>query len=123
MGNTTLFREYIKENPDIWDDELKYDIYEGMRELVSYEEALIDYIKPPHMDIESCKEYVKYQANEALKELGMKTNWEIKQNPLPFMDEVTGTILTDFFSGKVTAYSRKMLGSREALRNKIAAGL
>ena len=119
LGNCNLFRDYISENQDIWDDELKYDIYEGFRELVSYEEALIDYNPPPHMDAESVKEYIRFQADEALKELGMKPNYNISKNPLKFMEEVTGTILTDFFSGKVTSYSRKMLGSREALRDKI----
>jgi len=119
ITNCRLFREYIEENPDIWDDELKFDIYEGMRELVAYEEALIDYINPKHVDKDKCKEYVKYQADQALKELGMKENYHITENPFPFMEDVTGTILTDFFSGKVTSYSRKMLGSKEALRAKI----
>ena len=118
-----MFRTYIEENQDIWDDELKFDIYEGMRELVAYEEALVDYIDPEHIDKDDCKEYIKFQADEALKELGMKANYNIKKNPFPFMDEVTGTILTDFFSGKVTSYSRKMLGSKTALRAKIQAKL
>ncbi len=123
LGNCHLFREYIKENADIWDDELKFDIYEAAREMVAYEEALIDYLNPPHLDNGICKQYVHYQANNALLELGMKPNWEVTENPFPFMDEVTGTILTDFFSGKVTAYSRKMLGSREELREKLEAKL
>lgn len=118
MVNCELFRIYIAENPDIWDDELKFDIYEGIRELVSYEEATIDYTKPPHMNLEECKQYVRFQADQALKELGMKPNYNVK-NPFKFMDEVTGTILTDFFSGKVTSYSRKLLGSRSALRAKL----
>jgi ribonucleoside-diphosphate reductase beta chain len=122
MGNCNLFRDYVSENKDIWDDELKYDIYEGMRELVSYEESLINYLKPPHLDTDLCKEYVRYQADEALKELGMKPNWNAS-NPFPFMAQVTGTVLTDFFSGKVTSYSRKMLGTRGGLRDKIAKGL
>jgi len=121
IGNAQLFRTYIGENEDIWDDELKYDIYEGMRELVAYEEALVDYNRAPHLDNDECKEYIRYQADQALKELGMKPNWNITKNPFPFMEDVTGTILTDFFSGKVTSYSRKMLGSREALRSKIAS--
>jgi len=123
MGNCNLFRDYISENQDIWDDELKRDIYGGMRELVSYEEALVDYIDPEHVDKDKCKEYVRYQADQALKELGMKANFDIEVNPFPFMEEVTGTILTDFFSGKVTAYSRKMLGTREGLRAKIKSKL
>lgn len=119
ITNCRLFRQYISENRDIWDDELKFDIYEGMRELVSYEESLIDYINPEHLDKDKCKEYVRYQADQALSELGMKTNWNILHNPFPFMEEVTGTILTDFFSGKVTSYSRKMLGTKEELRAKL----
>jgi len=121
ITNCRLFREYIRENPDIWDDELKFDIYEGMRELISYEESLIDYIDPEHIDKDKCKEYARYQADQALKELGMKPNFNIVDNPFPFMEEVTGTILTDFFSGKVTSYSKKMLGTRDSLRAKIAS--
>lgn len=123
MANCQLFRTYISENPDIWDDELKFDIYEGMRELVSYEDTLIDYIDADHIDNELYKQYIRFQADQALSELGMKKNWNISKNPLPFMEEVTGTILTDFFSGKVTSYSRKMIGTREELREKIAAQL
>lgn len=120
ITNCELFRTFVSENLDIWDDELKFDIYEGMRELVSYEESLVDYLNPPHMDNSECKQYIRYQANEALKELGMKPNWEVSDNPFPFMDAVTGTVLTDFFSGKVTAYSRNMQGTRDDLRAKLA---
>jgi len=123
VANCHLFRTYIKENNDIWDDELKYEIYEAMRELVAYEEALVDYNNAPHLDSETCKQYIRYQADQALKELGMKANWNIKDNPFPFMEDVTGTVLTDFFSGRVTSYSRKMTGSRSELRKKIADNL
>ena len=53
-------------------------------------------------------------------ELGMKANWvEIQHNPFEFMELLVGTIITDFFSGKVTQYSKKMLGSKEDLRAKL----
>ena len=123
IANCHLFRTYVAENPDIWDDELKFDVYEAIREIVSYEESLIDYFNPPHMDNEECKQYVRYQADQALLEMGMKTNFGVKKNPFKFMDEVTGTVLTDFFSGKVTSYSRKMLDTREDLRKKLEAKL
>jgi len=123
LANCELFRKYISENPDIWDDELKRDIYGAMREVVAYEEMLVDHIDPPHMDNNICKLYIHYQADNALKELGMKANYGVTVNPIPTMDDITGTILTDFFSGKVTAYSKKMLGTREGLRTKIQAGL
>ena len=118
MGNAHLFRQYIQENSDIWDDELKFDIYESMREIVAYEDALIDYLNPK--DKEKFKTYVRFQANSALLELGMKANWlDVKINPFEFMELLVGTIITDFFSGKVTQYSKKMLGSRDELKEKI----
>ena len=118
LGNAHLFRQYIKENPDIWDDELKFDIYESMREIVAYEDALIDYLNPK--DKEKFKTYVRFQANSALLELGMKANWlDVKINPFEFMELLVGTIITDFFSGKVTQYSKKMLGSRDELKEKL----
>ena len=118
LGNAHLFRQYIQENSDIWDDELKFDIYESMREIVAYEDALIDYLNPK--DKEKFKTYVRFQANSALLELGMKANWlDVKINPFEFMELLVGTIITDFFSGKVTQYSKKMLGSRDELKEKI----
>lgn len=110
-GNAHLFRAFIEENPDIWDDALKYDIYQAMREIVAYEHALIDYLNPPHAPNEVFKRYVEYMADNALKELGMKPNWGTTVNPIPFMDEVTSVILTDFFSGSVTEYSKTVEGS------------
>ena len=118
LGNAHLFRQYIQENSDIWDDALKFDIYESMREIVAYEDALIDYLNPK--DKEKFKTYVRFQANSALLELGMKANWvDVKTNPFEFMELLVGTIITDFFSGKVTQYSKKMLGSRDELKEKL----
>ena len=118
-GNSHVFREFIKENPDIWDDSLKFEIYEAFREMVAYEEALIDYLNPPHMSNSECKQYVRFQADNALLELGMKRNFNVTKNPFPFMEEVTSTILTDFFSGRVTSYSRVLHGDRDELKKRI----
>ena len=109
--NATLFRTFIAENQDIWDDALKFDIYEAMRELVAHEHALIDYINPQHISNESLKRYVEYMADNALNELGMKRNWQTTVNPLPFMDDAVGEILVDFFSNTVTEYTKDVEGS------------
>jgi ribonucleoside-diphosphate reductase beta chain len=109
-GNSELFRVFISENPEIWDDELKFEIYEACRETVAYEHALIDYLNPPHMSKDDLKQYVCYCADNALKELGMKANWGVNKNPLPFMDDVVGQVQTDFFSGRETSYTRQVQG-------------
>ena len=111
MGNAKLFRTFIEENPDIWDDSLKYDIYEAIREVVAHEHALIDYINPDHISIKDLKRYTEYMADNALSVLGMKKNWNTSKNPLPFMDDVVGVQLTDFFSGNVTEYSKIVEGN------------
>lgn len=110
-GNCLLFRTFIEENPDIWTDSLKFDIYEGFREIVAYESAVIDYLNPQHISADDLKQYIKYCADNALNELGMKKNWNITKNPLPFMDDVVGVTLTDFFSGSVTEYSKEVEGN------------
>lgn len=110
IGNSHLFRTFIAENPDIWDDELKYDIYQGIREIVAYEEALVDYFDYAHISNTDLKRYIQYRGDIALKELGMKPNWNTTVNPLPYMDDVVGTVLTDFFSGRVTTYSKSVEG-------------
>lgn len=115
QGNATLFRTFISENLDIWNDQLKYDIYEAVREIVAYEHTLIDYIDPEHMSNESLKRYVEYMADNALKELGMKSNWNTTTNPLPYMDDVVGTVLTDFFSGSVTEYTKSVQGDWDSI--------
>lgn len=110
-GNSALFRTFISENQDIWDDTLKYEIYEAAREVVSYEHALIDYLNPPHMSKDDLKRYVEYCADNALKELGMKANWNIPSNPLPYMDDAVGSIQADFFATRVTDYTKQLQGS------------
>jgi len=109
-ANSHLFRDFISENLDIWDDELKFEIYEAIREMVAYEHALIDYLDPPHISKSDLKRYVEYCADNALKLLGMKANYGILKNPLPYMDDVVGVIQTDFFSGRVTDYTKEVKG-------------
>ena len=111
LGNSQLFRDLIAENLDVWDDSLKFDVYEAIRETVAYEHDLIDYLNPPHMPNDALKRYVEYRGDIALKELGMKPNWGTTVNPLPYMDDVVGVQLTDFFSNSVTEYSKEVEGS------------
>ena len=120
QGNSWLFREFVKENPSILTDEVKHHIYSSVRQIVDYELHLIDYLNPPHMDKEVLKEYIKYIADQRLKLIGFKANYNITTNPLPFMEEVTGQVLTNFFEGKVTDYSKNALtGSWEDVRNSL----
>lgn len=118
MSNSWLFREFIKENPEVFDDVIKKRIYSAAREIVRKECDLVDELAPPHMDKVEVKEYIKYITDERLKLIGFKPNYNIEKNPLPFMEDLTGTVLTNFFESKVTEYTKGSLtGSWEDLKN------
>lgn len=108
-SNSWLLRTFIKENNDVFTDEVKYDVYEAVRQIVEKEVLLVDYLNPPHMDNEEVKQYIRYIADQRLKLIGFKPNWNIQANPLPFMEDITGVTMTNFFEGKSTEYTKGAL--------------
>ena len=109
VSNSWLLRTFISENPEVFDDNIKKRVYDAVREIVAKEEELVDQLNPPHMDNEEVKQYIRYIADQRLKLIGFKANWDIATNPLPYMEDLTGTVLTNFFEGKVTEYSKSSL--------------
>jgi len=110
-----LFKTFIEENPDIWDDELKKDIYEAARVSVKLEDEFIDYAfslgKIRGLDPVDLKNFIRMRANAKLYDLGLKSNWKnIDQKSLDKMawfDELSGgQKFTDFFSSRVTDYAK-----------------
>lgn len=118
VSNSWLFRTFVSENTEYFDDEIKKRIYRAAREIVRKECDLVDELNPPHMDKEVIKEYIKYITDQRLKLIGFKANYNIDTNPLPFMEDLTGTVLTNFFEGKATEYTKNSLqGSWEDVRS------
>jgi ribonucleoside-diphosphate reductase beta chain len=109
VSNSWLLRTFISENPEVFDDNIKKRVYDAVRDIVQKEEDLVDRLNPPHMDNDTVKQYIRYIADQRLKLIGFKSNWNIPTNPLPFMEDLTGTVLTNFFEGKVTEYSKSSL--------------
>lgn len=110
-----LFRTFIEENPDIWDDELKKDIYDAARLSVKLEDDFIDNAfslgKIRGLDPSDLKNFIRMRANAKLYDLGLKMNWKnIDSESLKRMDwfdELSGgTKFTDFFASRVTDYSK-----------------
>lgn len=105
-----LFREFIKENMDIWTDELKREIYEICRTTVQLEDKFID-LAFGVADIrgltkEDMKQYIRYIADRRLLTLGMRTEYKVKRNPLPWVEGMLGISHTNFFESKVSDYSK-----------------
>ena len=109
-GMTALFRQYINENPEVVTDEFKQSIYDMYRTAVTLEDKVIDLAfelgaMEGITQIE-VKEYIRYIADRRLINLGLKPNWDIEFNPLPWLDWVlNGDSFKNFFEGRVTDYS------------------
>jgi ribonucleoside-diphosphate reductase beta chain len=107
-----LFKTFIQENPEIWTEELKSDIYEACATIVHFEDAFIELAFNLSTEIEGLKSvdlkrYIRYIADYRLIQLGLKPIYLIEKNPLPWMDEMlNGVEHANFFESRVTEYSK-----------------
>lgn len=106
-----LFRAFIEENPHIWTDDFKKEIYDICREMVHHEDAFIDlaFEQGPveGMSANDLKQYIRFIADRRLLQLGLKPNYDVKDNPLPWMDEILNAPeYVNFFEQRATEYSR-----------------
>ncbi len=121
-----LFKEFIKENPEIWNDELKSKIYTIAEKMVALEDKFIDlcYQNGEMRDLkaEDVKTYIRYIADRRLISLGMKGIFKVKKNPLPWVEEmINAPVHGNFFENRVTDYAKGALsGSWDDVWGKAA---
>ena len=106
-----LFKEFIRENPELWNDELKYEIYCAAERVVELEDAFIDTCfeeaEITGLTAAEVKEYIRYIADRRLLGIGMKAIFHSKDNPLPWLDYIlNGVEHTNFFENRATEYAR-----------------
>jgi len=106
-----LFREFIAENPDIWVDSFKKELYTICRKIVELEDAFIDlafeFGAVEGLSADEVKQYIRYIADRRLLQLGLKTNFGVKHNPLDWLDELLNSVEhTNFFENRVTEYNK-----------------
>ena len=59
------------------------------------------------LSADEVKMYIRHIADRRLLQLGLKPNYEIKDNPLPWLDWVlNGVEHTNFFENRATEYSK-----------------
>mgnify|MGYP001030163890 FL=1 len=109
-GMAKLFRAFCDEHPRIVNDDFKKDIYQMFRMAVKLEDKVID-LAYEMGDLEGLsaadvKQYIRYLADRRLLQLGLKPNWKVKDNPLPWMEELLGgSSMSNFFEKRVTDYN------------------
>lgn len=116
-GMIKLFREFIKDNPEIWNDELKARLYSVAEEMVKLEDKFIDlaygiFGKPEHdnLSAEELKIYIRYITDRRLISLGLKGINKVKKNNLVWVEEIINSpIHGNFFETKITDYAKGAL--------------
>ena len=107
---TKLFREFMQENIDLWTDDFKAEIYQACREMVTLEDRFLDLVFEqgdiPGLTKQEMQEYIRYIADRRLLQLGLKPNYEVKDNPLNWLDDVLGVEHQNFFEGRATTYMK-----------------
>jgi ribonucleoside-diphosphate reductase beta chain len=109
-----LFRTYIEENKEIWNDELKGKIYTIAEKMVELEDKFIDLSfsmgDMPDLTPEDVKKYIRYIADRRLISLGLKGIFKVKKNPLPWVEEmINAPTHGNFFENRVTDYAKGAL--------------
>jgi ribonucleoside-diphosphate reductase beta chain len=109
-----LFRTYIEENKEIWNDELKGELYTIAERMVTLEDKFIDLAfqmgEMQRLSSEDVKQYIRYIADRRLISLGLKGVFKVKKNPLPWVEEmVNSPVHGNFFENRVTDYAKGAL--------------
>jgi len=109
-----LFRTYIEENRELWNDELKGKIYTIATKMVDLEDKFIDLAfgidNMQNLISDDVKTYIRYIADRRLISLGMKGIFKVKKNPLPWVEEIINApIHTNFFENRATDYAKGAL--------------
>jgi ribonucleoside-diphosphate reductase beta chain len=110
-GMSKLFRTFISENPELWTDKLKYEVYCAAERVVELEDSFID-VCFADADIDGLtadevKEYIRYIADRRLLGLGMKAIFHSTENPLPWLDQQINAVEhANFFENRATEYAK-----------------
>jgi len=113
-GMIKLFRSYVEENKQIWNDSLKGKIYSIAEKMVELEDKFIDLSfgtgAIEGLTAHEVKEYIRYIADRRLISMGMKGIYKRKVNPLPWVEEmINAPTHTNFFENRATDYAKGSL--------------
>ena len=106
-----LFRTFVEEEPDVWNDALQRDLALACTTIVDHEDAFIDraFEMGPIEGLASTdvKQYIRYIADHRLMQLGLMPLYHVERNPLPWIDDMLNAVEhTNFFENRATEYSR-----------------
>jgi ribonucleoside-diphosphate reductase beta chain len=91
------------------DNDFKKEIYTMAKDIVKLEDKFIELAyemgEIEGLTMEEVKTYIRYITDRRLLQLGLKTNFKVKNNPLPWLEWIlNGADHTNFFENRVTEY-------------------
>ena len=100
-----------QENPDLWTEDLRREIYLTCATIVSHEDAFIDLAfeqgAVEGLTPREVKQYIRFIADRRLIELGLSELFHVAKNPLPWLDEMLNAVEhANFFENRATEYSK-----------------
>ena len=106
-----LFRAFVAENREIWDEDLQRELYKACQTIVAHEDAFIDLafeMGPVEgLTAEEVKQYIRYIADRRLLQLDLQPIYRVAENPLPWLDTMLNAVEhTNFFENRATEYSK-----------------
>lgn len=106
-----LFKTFIQENPEVWTESLRGNLYEACATIVHFEDAFIELAfelgNIEGLTQRNVKQYIRYIADRRLQQLGLREIYMVDNNPLPWLDEIlNGVEHANFFESRVTEYSK-----------------
>ena len=106
-----LFKTFVEENPEIWTEDFKRELYKACEIIVSHEDAFIDLafeMGPVEgLAADEVKQYIRFIADRRLAQLGLDPIYRIATNPLPWLDTMLNAVEhTNFFENRATEYSK-----------------
>lgn len=108
-GITKLFNAIVAEFPEIVTDDFKKKIYDMARKVVELEDIFSDIAYKNHkiegLTKEEVNQYVRYITDRRLLQMGLKENFGVSENPIPWLDWIINAKQhTNFFEQRVTDY-------------------
>ena len=113
-----VFQTLVQDNLGLWKssvgDEIRGEIYETCRQMVDLEDRFIDLAFEQGgiqgLTKEEVKQYIRYIADRRLLQLGLKPNYGVKENPLPWLADMLNSVEHgNFFETRVTEYTKGRL--------------
>ena len=87
QGISKLFRVFCLEHPRIVDEDFKKAIYDMARQAVNLEDRFVKLAYKlgdiEGLSADEMKKYVRFITDRRLLQLGLKTNFKVKENPYP----------------------------------------